>query len=205
MLTICSISSLVTKGCWEERSTLRRDPKNLTIPTVTQTRGEKIMFMNRRRGRAPETIPSGFSMATLLGSISPKITITTVVKATARRSPFAPISDNATWVATALAAMLTRLLPIRMTVRARGMSEISQSIPFLLLGFFSWIANSLPRPMEVIAVSLLLKKAEKRRRTARIRILRMISSCTCNSILSCYAPGSAHCSGGVRQRSTLSR
>jgi hypothetical protein len=75
--------------------------------------------MSTRRGT--DTVfanPSGTCVAMILGMISPKVMINTVMIIVAIHAPPSPMSATAITVATDDAAMLTRLLPIKIVISA---------------------------------------------------------------------------------------
>ena len=102
-------------------------------------------------------------------STSPKTTTKVVMTRIASQSPLTPATLRAKAVATAVAAILTRLFRTSVTVRTDWVLAISQAKVPRCLGCLSWRAISFPFPMEVMAVSLKLKSAERKRSEKRSR------------------------------------
>ena len=124
--------------------------------------------VNRSRGRQDDSSTfSGNSLAKLLGEISPKIKITTVVTMVDTVTPLEPISWMKTTVAMEAAAMLTILLPTRIVDRTESKSSnsfrhsLARSSPLRAM-FLRRILLTLVR-----AVSADEKKAEQARRASR--------------------------------------
>jgi hypothetical protein len=86
---------------------------------TSQTKGESINQTNLRKGRKKTTAFSAWVMARVFGNISPNIRIMKVIRRMAMGKPLSPKKYTAIEVATALAAIFTKLLPISVTVRAR--------------------------------------------------------------------------------------
>ena len=127
--------------------------------------------VNRSRGRQDDSSTfSGNSLAKLLGEISPKIKITTVVTIVATVTPLEPRSWMKTTVAMEAAAMLTILLPTRIVDRTESKSSnsfrhsLARSSPLRAM-FLRRILLTLVR-----AVSADEKKAEQARRASRTAI-----------------------------------
>ena len=59
---------------------------------------------------------SGFSLASILGDISPKVMMITVIMAVAAQAPLSPIRPTAITVAKEEDPMFTRLFPTRMAI-----------------------------------------------------------------------------------------
>ena len=116
IFTTCSISSRVTNTFFVSRFRCSRKPMQFTHFRISHAKGSRTKESRRRIGDVNSRMPSEWTIAALFGSISPKMTMSSVIMGTTHTRARGPNTCSAMLEASVLAAMFTTLLEIRQTV-----------------------------------------------------------------------------------------